>query len=82
MPPSVNPSPHVGVQRQPQRLESSVSRWPRMMLMTAASSAWLICDMATATEAPGQAVAVVQYALLVCVLFGRAGSLAMQASLK
>ena len=30
----------------------------------------------------GQAVAVVQYALLVCVLFGRAGSLAMQASLK
>jgi hypothetical protein len=41
-----------------------------------------VCDMATATEAPGQAVAVVQYALLVCVLFGLAGSLVMQASLK
>jgi hypothetical protein len=59
-----------------------VSRWPRMMLMTAASSAWLIYDMATATEPPGQAVAVVQYALLVCVLFGLAGSLVMQASLR
>jgi len=50
--------------------------------MTAASSAWLIYDMATATEAPSQAVAVVQYALLVCVLFRLAGSLVMQASLK
>jgi len=50
--------------------------------MTAASSAWLIYDMATATESPSQAVAVVQYALLVCVLLGLAGSLVMQASLK
>jgi len=55
-----------------------VSRWPRMMLMTAASSAWLIYDMATATEPPGQ----LQYALLACALFGLAGSLVMYASQK
>jgi hypothetical protein len=48
-----------------------------MMLMTAASSAPLIYDMATATEPPGQAIAVLQDALLAGALFGPAGSLVM-----
>jgi hypothetical protein len=37
------------------------SKWPKVMLMSAATSAWLIYDMATATEAPRQALAILQY---------------------
>jgi hypothetical protein len=37
-------------------------------------------DTATAIEAPSQAVAILQYALLACALLGLAGSLAMYAS--
>jgi len=40
------------------------SKWPKLMLMSAATAAWLIYDMTTATEAPRQAVAVLQYGLL------------------
>jgi hypothetical protein len=40
------------------------SKWPKLMLMSAATSAWLIYDMTTATETPRQAVAVLQYGLL------------------
>jgi hypothetical protein len=63
-------------------VESSVTRWPRVMLMSAASSAWLIYDMATATEALSQAVVILQYGLLACALLGLAGSLVMYASQK
>jgi hypothetical protein len=45
------------------------------MLMSAVTSAWLIYDMASATEAPSRAVAVLQYGLLACALFGLIGSL-------
>jgi len=38
-----------------------------------ATSAWLIYDMTTATEAPRQAVAVLQYGLLACALLGLVG---------
>jgi hypothetical protein len=48
----------------------------------AASSAWLIYNMATATEAPSQAVVILQYGLLACALLGLAGSLVMYASQK
>jgi hypothetical protein len=59
-----------------------VSRWPRVMLMSAVTSAWLIYDMATATEVPRQAVAMLQYGLLACALIGFLGSLVMAASQK
>jgi molybdenum cofactor biosynthesis enzyme len=46
-----------------------------MALATAAVAAWLIYDMATATEAPGTTLAVLQYLLLAGMLLGLAGSL-------
>jgi hypothetical protein len=52
------------------------------MLMSAATSAWLIYDMTTSTEAPRQAVAMLQYGLLACALIGLAGSLMMYAARK
>jgi len=58
------------------------SKWPKLMLMSAATSAWLVYDMTTATEAPRQAVAVLQYGLLACALFGLISSLVMLASEK
>ena len=51
------------------------SRWPKVMLVSAVKSAWLIYDMASATEAPSRAVAVLQYGLFACALFGLIGSL-------
>jgi hypothetical protein len=83
----MNPSRATGVQHQsrataPSNVENPVSKWPRMILMSAATSTWLIYDMATATEAPRQAVAILQYCLLACALIGLAGSLVMLASQK
>jgi hypothetical protein len=52
------------------------------MLMSAATSAWQIYEIATATEAPRQAVAILQYGLLAFALTGLAGSLVMAASQK
>ena len=40
-----------------------------MAVATAAVAAWVIYDLATATEAPDQAVAVMQYILLALALF-------------
>jgi hypothetical protein len=45
------------------------------MLVSAVPSAWLIYHMTSATEAPSRAVAVLQYGLLACALFGLIGSL-------
>ncbi len=59
-----------------------MSRWPRVMLMSAVTSAWLIYDMATATEVPRQAVAILQYGLLAMALIGFLGSLVMATSQK
>jgi hypothetical protein len=47
--------------------------------MSGAMSPWLLYDMATATAAPQQAVAVLQYGLLACALIG---SIVMAASEK
>lgn len=58
------------------------SKWPKIMLMSGATSAWLLYDMATATEAPRQAVTVLQYGLLACALIGLVGSIVMAASEK
>jgi hypothetical protein len=62
--------------------ETNLNRWPRVMLISAVTSAWLIYDMATATEVPRQAVAMLQYGLLACALIGLLGSLVMAASQK
>jgi len=37
-------------------------------------AAWLIYDMSTATEAPGQGLMILQYVLLGCLLLGIAGT--------
>ncbi len=50
------------------------TNWGLMALMTGAVSAWLIYDMATASETPRQAVALLQYFLLACGLIGFAGA--------
>jgi hypothetical protein len=42
------------------------SKWPKVMLMSGITSAWLLYDMATATEAPSRVLAVLQYGLLAC----------------
>jgi hypothetical protein len=52
------------------------------MLMSGLTSAWLLYDIATATETPRQAVAILQYALLACALIGLVGSIAMAAAEK
>jgi hypothetical protein len=46
------------------------SEWFRVVLMSGSTSAWLIYDTTPATEAPRQAVAIPQYGLLACALFG------------
>jgi hypothetical protein len=56
------------------------SKWPKLMLMSGITSAWLLYEMATATEAPGRALAILQYGLLACALIGLIGLLVMLAS--
>jgi len=58
------------------------SKWPKLMLMSGITSAWLLYEMATAAEAPSRALAILQYGLLACALIGLVGSLAMLASEK
>ncbi len=50
--------------------------------MTAAAAAWQIYDLATAIEAPRQAVMIMQYVFLTGALIGLAGSLVKLASQK
>jgi hypothetical protein len=52
------------------------------MLMSGITSAWLLYEMATAAEAPGRALAILQYGLLAGALIGLVGSLVMLASKK
>ncbi len=56
------------------------SKWPKIMLMSGLTSAWLLYDIASATEAPRQAVAILQYALLACSVIGLVGSIVMAAA--
>lgn len=48
--------------------------WGKLALMSAATAAWLTYDLATATEAPRQAVVVLQYVLLGGAVLGFVGS--------
>ena len=59
-----------------------MNKWPRLMLLSAATAAWLIYDISTATETPRQAVAIMQYVFLAGALIGLAGSFVMMASQK
>ena len=52
-------------------------KWPKLMLMSGITSAWLLYEMATATDAPSRAPAILQYGLLACALIGLVGSLVM-----
>ena len=54
------------------------SKWPKLMLMSGITSVWLLYEMATTTEAPSRALAI----LLACALIGLVGSLVMLASEK
>ena len=60
----------------------SKGKWARTAVLTAAVAAWQIYDMSTATEAPRQALLIMQYILLALALIGLAGSLVMLASQK
>jgi hypothetical protein len=57
-------------------------KWPKVMLMSGLTSAWLLYDIATATEAPRQAVAILQYGVLALGLIALLGSVVMAASQK
>ena len=58
------------------------SKWPKLMLMGGITSAWLLHEMATATEAPSRSLAILQYGLLGGALIGLVGSLVRLASEK
>jgi hypothetical protein len=53
------------------------TNWPMLFLMSGATSAWLIYDFNTATEAPRQALAILQYILLAMSAGSCLGSIAM-----
>ena len=55
--------------------EKQNGNWGIRALIFAAVAAWLIYDIATATEAPRQAVMIMQYVFLAGVLIGLAGAL-------
>jgi hypothetical protein len=80
----VNPRLAIGVQGEQQGeqqrwSERVTGKWLRVMPMSAAASAWLFYDMATATEAPRQAVAILQYCLLASALFALISAVVMHA---
>jgi hypothetical protein len=54
----------------------------KLMLMSGATSALLVYEIMSATEAPSRALAVLQYCLLVAALLGLIGSLVKLASEK
>ena len=49
-------------------------KWGKLALLNAAVAGWIIYDMTTATEAPRQALALLQYFLLACALVALVGS--------
>lgn len=56
-----------------------MSKWPKLMLMSGITSTLLIYEITSATEAPSQALAILQYGLLACALIGLIGSVVMYA---
>ena len=56
------------------------SKWPRVMLLSAITTCWLLYDMVSATEAPHRALAILEYALLACAMVALVGSAVMYAT--
>ena len=56
------------------------SRWPRGMLISGATAAWLLHDVTTVTEAPRLALAILEYGLFGRALFALIGSAVMYAA--
>jgi hypothetical protein len=56
------------------------SKWPKVMLVSAATSLWLLYDITTATEAPRLMLAFLQYSLLACALVALLGAAVMYAT--
>lgn len=50
------------------------------MLVSAVTSIWLLHDLTMAAEAPGLALAILQYSLLTCALVALVGSAVMYAT--
>ena len=56
------------------------NKWPKVMLMSAVTSIWLLYDISTASEAPRLLLAILQYSLLTCALVALVGSAVMYAT--
>lgn len=56
------------------------SKWPKVMLLSAVTSLWLLYDITTATEATRLGLAILQYSLLACALIALVGSAVMHAT--
>ena len=59
-----------------------MGKWQKIMLLSVGTLALNFYDMATRTEAPSQAVAILEYVFVGCALVGLAGALVMLASQK
>ena len=55
-------------------------KWPKVALISALTTCWLLYDITTATEAPPLALAILQYALLACALVALIGAAVMHAT--
>ena len=55
-------------------------KWPKVMLLGALTSLWLLYDIVTTTEAPRLELAFPQYSLLACALIALVGSAMMYAA--
>jgi hypothetical protein len=58
------------------------TNWPLLMLASGVTAVWQIWDLSTATEAPSQALAILQYTLLALATFSCVGAIAMYLSEK
>ena len=58
------------------------TNWPLLMLASCVTAVWQIYDLTTATEAPSQALAILQYTLLALATFSCVGAIAMYLSEK
>lgn len=50
------------------------SKWPKVMLLSAVTSLWLLCDITAATEAPLRMFALLKYSPVACGLVALLGS--------
>jgi len=59
--------------------QPKTKNWGLQAALCVGIVAWQIYDMATATEAPGQALSLLHYFLIFCGLVGGVGALVMMA---